>query len=184
MYCQALRISGIVWPANITTCVHTVVRQDTDPASCRRNVSCVPTVGVPSSPPMTVGGAMCCVPRGCPEYRCWTRASCSPSPVLITFLENIGGWYVTLSSGGCQLLPGRYSHPHPYLQVCTICNRRRGACIECSDRLCVKNFHIMCAQRRGLYVSCTNGKKTAFCRRHTLVCVLSPLPCTLRLGSR
>lgn len=58
--------------------------------------------------------------------------------------------------------------------TCCICNRRHGACIQCSSKNCYVSFHASCAQQKGLFMkfipcSLAEGgiKKVAYCKLHS-----------------
>lgn len=52
-------------------------------------------------------------------------------------------------------------------QKCMICNRKGGACVQCSSLGCVAYFHPLCAARSGkALVRSRHGVQTAYCSEH------------------
>ncbi|KAJ1978761.1 hypothetical protein H4R35_001777 [Dimargaris xerosporica] len=57
--------------------------------------------------------------------------------------------------------------------VCSICRRRKGACIQCTNKSCYTAYHVTCARKAKLYLKMKTHKYTgepifrSFCDRHS-----------------
>ena len=56
--------------------------------------------------------------------------------------------------------------------LCTLCKRRAGACLDCSEPRCAKKFHVTCALHSRLALFYHQNKKgraviTSYCSKHT-----------------
>jgi len=58
-------------------------------------------------------------------------------------------------------------------QVCYLCRKRVGACIQCANRNCFTAFHVTCARDHGLELKMkqgnSNGELKAYCEKHSEV---------------
>lgn len=56
--------------------------------------------------------------------------------------------------------------------ACCVCKRKKGACIQCSVKSCMKAYHVTCAQRSGLVMNCSPSSKgtvtyLSYCPKHS-----------------
>jgi NuA3 HAT complex component NTO1 len=72
-----------------------------------------------------------------------------------------GDWCVT-----AQPLIGPYGSTDA--QICYLCKKRVGACIQCSNRACFTAFHVTCARDYGLHLrlKVQSADYKAFCHKH------------------
>jgi hypothetical protein len=76
-----------------------------------------------------------------------------------------------------SLLPRRELTVVP--QICYLCRRRIGACIQCANRNCFQAFHVTCAREHGLELKMKQGSEKelrAFCEKHSEVSPSTSVP--------
>jgi len=81
----------------------------------------------------------------------WIREACFVNPELLEPIEI------------SKIPAGRWK------LVCTICQKRIGACIQCYEKYCYKAFHVTCAQKENYLINAhetENGETFGYCERH------------------
>lgn len=93
-----------------------------------------------------------------------------------TFRRTDGSSYVVLPSSAALARPRLTFLSLPSSsprQVCYLCRKRVGACIQCANRNCFTAFHVTCARDHGLELKMkqggSSGELKAYCEKHSEV---------------
>lgn len=54
--------------------------------------------------------------------------------------------------------------------TCSLCDQRRGACVQCKERKCLRAFHVTCARKSGLHMAEKEHEEwvelAVYCEKH------------------